>query len=442
MDIKVSILVPVYNVEDFLRECLDSLVSQTLTDIEIICINDGSTDDSLSILKEYANMDPRIKVISKHNTGYGNTMNIGLEYAKGEYIGIVESDDFISSNMYEVLYFKAKKNALDFVKSNYYKYETNGKIEKDSSLSIVGYDFIMDPKKYNIFDILCIAHWSGLYNREFLIKNNVKFSETPGASYQDVSFLYLVYLYAKRVMFIEDAFLYYRIDNVNSSVKSKEKVFYIIKEFQRIWDCYEKENEVNLLKRMCPLKFKHFMGHLSRMDCLYQYAFLIKIRDFIMEDKQKGLLVPNYWNEECWNDMNLLIDDLDKFFKTHCSDYINRYSIADFVQNETIKQEAICNYIKNSKKVCIYGAGVYARSIVQELSNLHSIDFFVVGEEKDVGKQIDNIPVKALSEVRPSDDLLVVVALKKSVQSEVVKYLYSEGYKNLLVVNGKSLQNM
>ena len=97
----VSILVPCYNVEAYLRECLDSIVNQTLTDIEIICINDGSTDGTLGIIKEYAAKDKRIKIIDKENEGYGKSMNRGLDAATGEYVGIVESDYLDEPDMFE-----------------------------------------------------------------------------------------------------------------------------------------------------------------------------------------------------------------------------------------------------------------------------------------------------------------------------------------------------
>lgn len=101
---KVSIIIPVYNVEKYLRECLDSVIQQTLQDIEIICVNDGSTDNSLQILKEYAQNDSRIKIIDKPNSGYGQTMNVGMQNATGEYIGIVEPDDYVELDMFETLY--------------------------------------------------------------------------------------------------------------------------------------------------------------------------------------------------------------------------------------------------------------------------------------------------------------------------------------------------
>ena len=100
----VSIVVPVYNTEMYLEECLSSICAQTLSDIEIICVNDGSNDESGSILNRFAARDNRIKVIHKANTGYGHSMNMGIEAASGEYIGIVESDDWIPQEMMQTLY--------------------------------------------------------------------------------------------------------------------------------------------------------------------------------------------------------------------------------------------------------------------------------------------------------------------------------------------------
>ena len=116
---KVSVVIPVYNVETYIRECLDSAIAQTLKDIEIICVDDGSTDGCPQILDEYAQKDDRIKVIHKANSGYGHSMNVGLDAATGEYFAILESDDIIKPNMYEVLYAEAKKHDVDLIKSDY-----------------------------------------------------------------------------------------------------------------------------------------------------------------------------------------------------------------------------------------------------------------------------------------------------------------------------------
>lgn len=112
---KVSIIVPIYNVQEYLRECLDSLLSQTLQEIEIICVNDGSTDHSPEILESYATLDARVKVMHKENSGYGASMNQGIRAASGEYIGIVEPDDYVETEMYEELYRQAKEFQLDWI---------------------------------------------------------------------------------------------------------------------------------------------------------------------------------------------------------------------------------------------------------------------------------------------------------------------------------------
>lgn len=121
--VKVSVLVPCCNVSAFVRECLESIVGQTLKEIEIICINDGSTDNTLDIIQEFAARDSRIRVLDKKNSGYGDSMNKGLEMARGEYIGIVESDDFVEPGMFEKLYSAAKANDLDICRSQYWSYK-------------------------------------------------------------------------------------------------------------------------------------------------------------------------------------------------------------------------------------------------------------------------------------------------------------------------------
>jgi len=121
---KVSVLVPIFNVESYLRECLDSVVNQTLRSLEIICINDGSTDGSLAIIEEYAKRDDRFVIIDKPNSGYGDSMNQGLQRATGDYIGIVESDDWVESNMFKELYRLAEKHNAQVAKSEFYSYYT------------------------------------------------------------------------------------------------------------------------------------------------------------------------------------------------------------------------------------------------------------------------------------------------------------------------------
>ena len=228
---KVSIIIPTYNVEDYLRECMDSVTRQTLKDIEIICINDGSTDGSLEILKEYADKDPRIVLVDKENEGYGVGMNIGLDKASGEYIGIVEPDDFVPLNMYEDLYNTAKENDLDFVKADFYRFTRNcenGNMELIyNHLDSTGenYNQVINPFEKPYITKFIMNTWSGIYRREYIEKYHIRHNTTPGASFQDNGFFWQTFMYARRCMFLDRPYYMNRRDNPNSSVNSREKVY-------------------------------------------------------------------------------------------------------------------------------------------------------------------------------------------------------------------------
>lgn len=234
--IKVSVLVPMYNVEEFLPECLDSLVGQTLQDIEIICINDGSTDGSFDIVKKYAKNDYRVKVIGKKNTGYGDSMNMGLAKARGKYIGIVEPDDFIELDAFEKMYKVAEEKGVEIVKANFYEYVTkkNKDVHKSELFLKEEIGDIVDPRSHRHIFYQQPSIWSAIYKREFLNKNKIRFLPSVGASYQDAGFNFKVFATAQKVYYIDEAFLHYRCDNPNSSVKSEGKVYAVKKEYDEV----------------------------------------------------------------------------------------------------------------------------------------------------------------------------------------------------------------
>ena len=232
---KVSILVPVCNVDKFLEKCLDSLCHQTLDDIEIICLDDGSTDYSPQIISSFAKKDNRIKVITKTNSGYGDTLNKGLSLAQGEYVGIVESDDFVKPCMFENLYHIAKLHDVDIVKSRFLYYWDNQDPVISQKMVNIPYDTLIIPKDYpEVFTIAAI--WSAIYKRSFLQKTGIRFLTTPGASYQDSSFGFKVLAKASNIYFTSDAYLYYRQDNMYASTKatSWDKIMYSIGEIEEI----------------------------------------------------------------------------------------------------------------------------------------------------------------------------------------------------------------
>ncbi|EAI4071412.1 glycosyltransferase, partial [Campylobacter jejuni] len=227
----VSVIIPIYNVEKYLRECLDSVVNQTLREIEIILINDGSTDSCGKICDEYATKDKRIIVIHKENAGLGAAYNSGLDIAKGEYIGFVESDDWIEFNMYEELYFKAKNNDSDLVKCMFYDYnstrEPKDKLYMQKHKDFELFNCAPDNKIFKIEDYpkLLIYHssiWASLYHKTLI--NRLRFQESKGATYQDFPFAIEALVLANKITTLRKAFYHYRQEPLNaSSVKRTDQ---------------------------------------------------------------------------------------------------------------------------------------------------------------------------------------------------------------------------
>lgn len=319
---KVSVIIPVYNVEQYLRECLDSVVNQTLKDIEIICINDGSTDNSLNILKEYATQDSRIKIIDKQNSGYGHSMNVGIDNARGEYIGIVEPDDYIKLNMYKTLYSKAKELDLDFIKADFYRFigdypNRYFAYHKLDSKEIYYNKLISTRDDINTF-YLIMNTWSGIYKTEFLKKHHIRHNETPGASFQDNGFWFQTFMNGSRVYFINQPFYLNRRDNPNSSVKDKNKIYCMCKEYDFIRQIIDTQPE---LKKFIPIyqykRYCNYLFTLNRIDKKYKKEFIQK---FSMDYKlalNNGEIDFELFSKQDINNLKLIINNPYKFYKKY-----------------------------------------------------------------------------------------------------------------------------
>ena len=226
---KVSVLIPCYNAEKYLIQCLDSVVNQTLKDIEIICINDGSTDNTLDILEQYAKKDARVKIINQKNGGMGRAYNNGLSNATGEYIAIVESDDWVNADAFEFLYNLANKNNADIAKADYIFFDNDSGVETSAwsiglSKNLINRVFCPTEKNVNILWTGHPSIWTCLYSKKMLDDNNIKFAETPGATFQDMGFKVKTFVASKRFIYSPYVILHYR-KHANNSDKNNGKVF-------------------------------------------------------------------------------------------------------------------------------------------------------------------------------------------------------------------------
>lgn len=246
MAIVVSIIISVHNSEKYIAQCLQSVLEQSFDNLQIICINDGSTDHSYEIMHSLAQKDSRIILVDQENTGYGAALNKGLEMASGKYIGILESDDFIDPFMYESMLEIAEKcYDVEIVKCAYWDYfeYSNGTHKLYPSMSSK-IDSHLFPFKIEQYPELLIYHpsiWTCLYRKDFLVKNQLRFVEAPGAGWVDNPFFFESLLSAEKIIWTNDKHYYYRRTNPECSSNLKDCTI-PLKRLIDIWDVFKRRN--------------------------------------------------------------------------------------------------------------------------------------------------------------------------------------------------------
>lgn len=359
--VKVSVVIPVYNVEKYLKQCLDSIANQTLKEIEVICVNDGSNDASYDIIMEYVNRDPRFKVIDKKNSGYGASMNRGFDMACGEYIGIVESDDFIEPNMLKSLYDCAAANDLDVCKGGFYYYYS-APVEKNigcylpkrairKGVFCPTTDFKSLREQIEFFNIKPTI-WSAIYKKDFIRENNIRFTETPGASFQDTAFNFMVWALAKRVKLLNECFLHYRQDNEGSSINSGTKVFCVCDEYAKI-ESFLDENPA-LKKELEPvknaLKYNTYIWNYERLTEEKAGKFIIAAAHEFKRDMECGGCKREAYPAHKWNNLKLIIENPLLFHQQRQAEKKDEAPYVEGEEQGNALKRAFCNIKKNGIK--------------------------------------------------------------------------------------------
>ncbi|MGN0197375.1 MAG: glycosyltransferase [Candidatus Gastranaerophilaceae bacterium] len=327
---KVSIILPVYNVAPYLRQSLDSIIAQTLSDIEIICVDDGSTDESGQILDEYKEKDDRIKVIRKKNAGTGAARNDGLKIATGECIGFVDPDDWILPNMYERLYNLLQDKGLDIVMFTPDVYnDKTGKHEGFLYFQDSNFPKFLDDKVFNKDDIspfsypMCV--WNKLYRKRLFDENNIEFAE--GLDFEDHKVIFKSLFTAKRIYFIREKLYVYRHSREGSILSDNDKRMF---DHIKIYDIVE-----NILKETgnwekFHLDFLRYKVH----NILYYYTMI------------KPRYKKDYYN---------------KMVKSLRSTIMSREEIdilsKDYPDLKPIIEDTVANRIKNAVKKIVHKKG-------------------------------------------------------------------------------------
>ena len=420
---KVSVIVPIYNAENYIEKCIDSILAQTLEDIEIICIDDGSADSSGQILDIYAAKDSRVRVSHRQNAGYGASMNAGIALSKGEYIGIVESDDCIADDMYETLYNAAQKYQLDMVKADaYYWLEKSNYLSNKHVTALDSfYNKVLQDIDRNIFFQFFMNIWTGIYRRDFLKYKKIGFQETKGASYQDNGFWLQTCMYAEKAMWLNRAFYYYRQDNPEASVRSSEKMMAMTKEYEYVEKLLRQRGDENLLPYCYVYRLIREKGTFYRIADENKRVFCNQlITDY---QKYKAYIKENVSIDGWYREMVKNPDEI-------CGRIISK-------KNE-IRQK-----LEECENIIIYGAGKKGDLIFRSLYNegyYDKISCFAVSDNpsEDIlaGKQI----LKVDDSLKKYQGALVIVAVIRGsgMHGQMVKKLSELGVNEYL--NGSDIE--
>lgn len=342
---KISIIVPVYNVEKYIDKCLKSLVNQTLQDIEIIILNDGTQDKSVNIIEKYVKENPsKIKYYEKENGGLSSARNYGLEYATGEYIAFLDSDDYVENNMYEEMYNLAKQEDADMVECDFiWEWDYVKKVFDKRREYKTKEDMMKKPR---------VVAWNKIYKREVLDKYKIRFPE--GLIYEDMEFFYKLLPHLNKISYIHKYFVHYTQRDDSITNKQTEKVEDIFKILDNIFDYYIDNNLYN--------KYQKELKYMSRRI--------------------------------------LLGSSLKRIFKIKNLHLRRKMQLKTIIYLLKFRKRIRINDINNKKRICfgitklgIGGAERVLIDIVNELSNNYNITIFTIyggGElEKDLNSNIN-----------------------------------------------------
>ncbi len=360
--IKVSVIIPVFNTGHYLRKCLDSVLGQTLREIEIICVDDGSTDNSASILLEYQEKYENFVAVFQENLGQSAARNKGLSVAKGEYIGFVDSDDWVDSKMYEKLYENALKHDSEIVMCGVNTIDERDGSFSDSdpylTLDLFGSEF--DDRSFCALETkdflfrICVSACNKIFKRDFLIENELTLPQEFMMAEDNVFFME-TFLKAKRCSLVRDKFYYYRVCSSTSTVFGSD---YKKMSLFRVCRAYKKILKKNGFYKDKDLK-KYFKSW--RKDTLFYWAE--RIQDVTVKTKYRKKLLIKY--------PETLFDKLKQKIK---------YNKA---------KKRMCKLLK-SKKVVFWGASDFLKNFLESFLDADSGSFCLSScERKNIVGVVD-----------------------------------------------------
>lgn len=333
MAIKVSVILPSLNVRDYIEEAVRSAMKQTLKEIEILCIDAGSEDGTWEILSGLAAVDERIQVQHSDVKSYGYQVNMGISMAQGEYIAILETDDYADDHMYEKLYNEAVLFDCDYVKSDYMIYNTQSdgkrKFLRRNVLQMADlYGKVIEPVKYSVVAVDDNYLWNGIYKKEFLTKNEIWLAQTPGAAYQDIGFVYQTSLYAKKALYIKESCYRYCTDREGASANSGKGLLYAYQEYFRLYQWLQEENTED--QKLCAFYNRMAKSFIyccegmeegkTKIDKEKQSEYYAWFQQMLKEAIRTGLVDHTVFHPKVWDKLEMLLVS-ESYYKEKCREH-------------------------------------------------------------------------------------------------------------------------
>ena len=397
--IQISIIIPVYNVEKYLRECLNSILNQTFQDFEIICVDDGSTDKSLEILQEYKKKDDRFVILQQRHSGAGSARNNGIRLAEGKYIQFLDADDYFEPDLLEEMYNHAERFDADLTVCSSRKVDDEGNITETGSPNFpINIDKIPMEKVFNredfkddIFSLFTPIVWNKLIKKSFLEENHLEFP--PLTIYEDIAFMHSLVLCANKIVAFNKELINYRFNRPGSLVSTRSS------------------HTIEAIKSCMYLgEFLKLRGFLPEYENAYKKVFINHIRAEI-----------SYCND----------DEYKKFlkeFKTLMPEDWMKYQSA--LRKDYITPEYLKHFI-GDKRVMLWGGSLFIRQVLEkEQEKNPNILGIIDRNTASAGKSFCNYtiyPPEAINELKPDGVILTVLSNNESIY-ESLKEEFREKY--------------
>jgi glycosyltransferase involved in cell wall biosynthesis len=438
---KISVVIPVYNVDKYLHQCMDSVLMQPMRNIEIICINDGSTDRSPDILDKYAQKDFRVRVLHQKNLHAGIARNNGINMARGEYIHFLDADDFLVENAYEAVYKEAKRLDADNLKFRVHTIDAQtGEAGKDIYDNILNLSII--PKEYfgkvlnfsdhpELFTMCILPQWNGLYKRSFIIDNKIKFDDMR--NFNDHTFYHMILMNAHRIVYSDNYVLTYR-KNISTSLLSSG-----LNNFECQIEIYQLMNERT--RFLSPLLRYLFLG-IELKSIIYLYN----------RSKESG----QNWNfikSETHRFLeNMDSSDFNNIIHTEPWNYYYLKNLADVcsfseeklkLTNRRIRLKQQPYYIdqfpfhliKNDHKVAIYGAGAVGKRTVSVMEEMGYGKPCIWVDRNYKRISVDGYYIGDPDELKNIDFEYIIIAIEdKNIIKDVQEFLLDQGIPSNKIV--------